>query len=374
MIVVMGFFQKRYLLAFILVVCTAFGFWFLADFAHFCMTPVVKGSSATVLVWIPRGMGAVEVTKTLEANGVLSEEETSAKKFIWLGKLTRQWKKLKAGEYRLSPSMSPVEILSMITSGKSVQHFLTIREGENIFEIATLIDKIGLGSKEKFILLSRDKKFLESLGFSPALGPSLEGYLFPDTYHVTRLMSPEEMVQLMVKQFQAFWNPAHDVRARALGMSRHAVVTLASIIEKETGASQERAMISSVFHNRLQKKMRLQSDPTTIYGIWERFQGNLRKEDLMAWSPFNTYVIPGLPIGPIGNPGTEAIEAALYPAESDYLFFVSHNDGTHEFTKNYSDHLKAVRRFQMDPKSRIGKSWRDFNRQGQGLKESSNPK
>jgi UPF0755 protein len=132
------------------------------------------------------------------------------------------------------------------------------------------------------------------------------------------------------------------------------------MIEKETGAPEERPLISSVFHNRLEKKMRLQSDPTTIYGIWDRYQGNLHKADLLERNEYNTYQIPGLPIGPISNPGKEALEAALYPAKSPFLYFVSHNDGTHEFTSPYQDHQAAVRRFQLDPKAKSGKSWRDL--------------
>ena len=145
-------------------------------------------------------------------------------------------------------------------------------------------------------------------------------------------------------------------------MSRHQVVTLASIVEKETGATSERPLISSIFHNRLRKHMRLQSDPTTIYGMWDRYAGKIHKSDLSTFSVYNTYTIPALPVGPIANPGKEAIHAALYPAQSDYLFFVSHNDGTHEFTRSYGEHTRAVGKFQLDPKAREGKSWRDLKK------------
>src|SRR6185312_975952 len=141
------------------------------------------------------------------------------------------------------------------------------------------------------------------------------------------------------------------------------------IIEKETGAPQERPMISSVFHNRLRKRMKLQSDPTTIYGIWKRYDGNIHKSDLSTQNPYNTYFVPALPVGPISNPGREAIRAALNPATSDYLYFVSHNDGTHEFSTTYENHTKAVKKFQLDAKARAGKSWRDLYKKNQALSQ-----
>jgi UPF0755 protein len=213
------------------------------------------------------------------------------------------------------------------------------------------------------------RAFMVSLGFQQnALPPTLEGYLYPDTYFFNKTISPEDMTRQMVRKFFSVWSKEFDTRATQLGMTRHQVVTLASIVEKETGAPNERPMISSVFHNRLKKHMRLQSDPTTIYGIWKRYKGNIHKRDLLESTPYNTYTVAALPVGPISNPGVEAIRAALHPAESPYLFFVSHNDGTHEFTKTFGEHTAAVKRFQLDPKAREGKSWRDLN---QNMKKHS---
>src|SRR5262249_52424466 len=160
------------------------------------------------------------------------------------------------------------------------------------------------------------------------LPPTLEGYLYPETYNFNKTQTVEDMIRQMVKKFFAEWTPEKSLQARQLGLNMHQAITLASIIEKETGAQAERPLISSVFHNRLKKRMKLQSDPTTIYGIWDRYDGNLHKADLSSENAYNTYFVAALPIGPIGNPGREAIEAALNPAASDYLFFVSHNDGT----------------------------------------------
>jgi UPF0755 protein len=210
----------------------------------------------------------------------------------------------------------------------------------------------------------RDPKLIASLPIKEH-PQTLEGYLFPDTYFLNKTMTAAEIIRGMVRKFAAVWGPDQDARAKELGMTQHQVITLASIIEKETGAPQERPLISSVFHNRLQKRMRLQSDPTTIYGIWDRYDGNLHKSDLSAQNPYNTYYVPALPIGPISNPGREAIRAALYPSPSNFLYFVSHNDGTHEFTSTYTQHINAVKRFQLNPRARDGKSWRDLTKKVQ---------
>jgi UPF0755 protein len=167
------------------------------------------------------------------------------------------------------------------------------------------------------------------------------------------------MARQMVKHFFDFWGKEQEQRARELNLSVHAIITLASIIEKETGAAEERAMISSVFHNRLKKRMKLQSDPTTIYGMWERFKGKIHKQDLFEKNSYNTYAVAALPEGPIGNPGKEAIQAALYPADTPFYYFVSHNDGTHEFSRTVEEHNQAVLKYQLDKKMREGKSWRD---------------
>jgi UPF0755 protein len=175
-------------------------------------------------------------------------------------------------------------------------------------------------------------------------------------------MTQEEILKAMVKRFQSAWGPNDEQKARELGLTRDQVITLASIVEKETGAPEERPIIAGVFHNRLAKKMRLQSDPTTIYGIWSKYKGNLHKSDLLDPTPYNTYTVPALPAGPISNPGAEAIRATLNPAVHHYLYFVSKNDGTHIFTGTYEDHSKAVTQFQIDRKAREGKSWRDLKK------------
>lgn len=341
--------------------------YFTIGTAMFAFSVVEPNSKKQVVIEIQKGLTPMEISLLLESENIIQ----SSRDFITLGKLTRQWRRIKAGEYKVSPSMTPIEVFSVITSGVSLIHPITVREGENIFEIAQDIENKNLGSKTSFLALCRNPVFIASLGLGKPSPSSLEGYLFPETYFFNRTMTQEEMVRQMVRRFLSLWTSEDEARARALGMTRHQVITLASIVEKETGAAGERPMISSVFHNRLKKRMRLQSDPTTIYGIWETYKGNIHRSDLMAHNPFNTYVIPALPMGPISNPGREAIRAALHPAESPYLFFVSHNDGTHEFTLTFREHTSAVRKFQLDPKARHGKSWRDLKRSVRSLGSGS---
>jgi UPF0755 protein len=260
--------------------------------------------------------------------------------------------------------MSPFAILLTFTSGISIVHPVTVREGENIYEIAQdLREKNLISSARTFLALCNNQEFIASLEHFKNDPPhSLEGYLLPDTYFLDRTLSEQDIAKKMVHHFFEFWGPDQEKQSQEKGIPRNNLITLASMIEKETGAAEERPLISSVFYNRLRKKMKLQSDPTTIYGIWNRYHGSLHKADLREKNEYNTYQISGLPAGPIANPGKEAISAALKPAESNFLYFVSHNDGTHEFTSNYADHLAAVRKFQLNPKAREGKSWRDLAR------------
>jgi UPF0755 protein len=351
--------------ALFLLMVTGLGFY-ATRFAFFVFSPIQSPNGQGAIVEITKGKSPKELTHFLVSNGVLKPEDEG--NFMLLGRVGRLWKRVKAGEYKFTPQMTPIEVFRILTSGVSLLHSLTVREGENMYEIADAVEKMGLAKHEVFLALCQDRKFMSSLGVPGLKDPrtkSLEGYLFPETYFLNKTMTAEDIIRGMVRKFSAVWGSEQEARAKALGMSQHEVLTLASMIEKETGAPQERPLISSVFHNRLQKKMRLQSDPTTIYGIWNRYDGNLHRADLSSETPYNTYYVPALPAGPIANPGREAIHAALFPSSSGFLYFVSHNDGTHEFTTSYEAHLNAVRKFQLDPKAREGKSWRDISRQKQ---------
>jgi len=333
-----------------------------AFFARFAFSPLKVDEKNTIRVQIRKGQGPHEISRILRSSGVLSSECDEAR-FFWLGRITREWNQVKAGEYEFSKSMSPFKIFSLLSSGISVARSVTVIEGENMYEIADHLEKQKLSSKQEFLKLCKSREFISSLGFDPSVIISLEGFLFPNTYNFNKTMSTQEIIRLMIKQYRTIWGAAEDSRARELGLTQYQAMTLASIIEKETGASQERPLIASVFFNRLKKKMRLQSDPTTIYGIWERYQGNLHKSDLLETTPYNTYAVAGLPLGPIANPGKEAIHAVLYPADSEYLYFVSHNNGTHQFSRTLEEHNLAVQKFQLDSKAREGKSWRDLEKQ-----------
>jgi UPF0755 protein len=324
--------------------------------ASFLSYPGTTGPSKTVFYEVKVLSRPANVTRDLEQLGVIS----NARLFYWYGRITGKLAKFRAGDYRFTTAMRPDEVMNIILSGISHGIPLTVPEGFSYTQISELVEATHPGMGTRFKELCVDKKFIASLGFVPA-PESLEGYLFPDTYLIGRQTPPEDVVRQMVRKYKGIFTPELARRAHEIGFSEHQAVTLASIVEKETGAKQERPLISSVFHNRLKKKMRLQTDPTVIYGI-KNYRGNITRKDLETFTPYNTYKIAGLPPGPIANPGKEAIYAALYPAESAYLYFVSHNDGTHEFTSTYEDHQKAVRQFQIDPKAREGKSWRDMNK------------
>ena len=239
--------------------------------------------------------------------------------------------------------MTPRRILATIVEGDVLLHRITIPEGFNLHQIAEAVARAGFGDAESFYEIATDPAVVAAAGFE---GQSLEGYLYPDTYSFPKGYSQSSIIDAMTQRFRDAVSDAWRSRAAEMGMSLHEVVTLASIIEKETGDPAERPLIASVFHNRLAKGMRLETDPTVIYGI-ENFDGNLTRRHLRTPTPYNTYRIRGLPPGPIASPGHAALEAALFPAVSDYLFFVSRNDGTHQFSRNLQDHQEAVRKYQL---------------------------
>jgi UPF0755 protein len=239
--------------------------------------------------------------------------------------------------------MTPAQILDILVQGRSILYRLTIPEGYTIDQIAHEIARQGLGTAEEIQKLATDPLVAQSYAID---AQTLEGYLFPDTYYFPKDVEPRKIIKKMVERFKAQFQPVWEQRAKALSFSVHQIVTLASIIEKETGAPSERPIIASVFHNRLKKKMRLESDPTVIYGI-PNFDGNIKRQHLQTRTPYNTYKIRGLPPGPIANPGSASIEAALYPDQTDFLYFVARKDGSHQFSTNINDHNRAVRKYQL---------------------------
>ena len=253
-------------------------------------------------------------------------------------------KQIMAGEFSLSPSMLPTEIILRLTSGETILYSLTIPEGYRITEIASLLETQGLANSEVFILQTQDKNLIKSMDIPT---DSLEGYLFPETYYLSKLTPEKKIVQKMVNTFKEKVLKSQLLKStKESPLSLHEIITLASLIEKETGLDSERKLISSVFHNRLRKNMRLQTDPTVIYAI-EKFDGNIRKRDLKIDSPYNTYRYKGLPPGPISSPGIKSIEAAIFPIKSNHLYFVSRQDGSHHFSSTLVEHNQAVKKYQL---------------------------
>lgn len=262
--------------------------------------------------------------------------------------------KFRAGSFTIPKGSNLRQVLQTLVYGQPNLTSITIPEGKNMYEIAKLFESAGIVKEKDFLEAVQHPDLISKLSIH---ANSLEGYLYPETYR----FAPNTPAKMVAKTMIDLFNErTKDINFDHPFLNRHQVIILASVVEKETGAKFERPTIAGVFTNRLKKRMRLQSDPTTIYGIWSRYSGNIRKADLLEVTPYNTYKIPALPAGPISNPSLEAIKAVLNPEEHSYLYFVSKNDGTHIFSKTYQDHNKAVEDFQKNNKARQGKSWRDL--------------
>jgi UPF0755 protein len=334
--------KSRTLLALLLITAAAIGIaaYRVIEWAEGPAVPLHDNPPSKVIL-IPDGSTFHQVAALLERERLIK----SGAAFIVLGRSQSADRKIHAGEYELNAGMAPAEILSRLLSGQVLLRSMTIPEGLTMGQIADLLEQHGLTDRTDFVRLGHDRTFIASLGLKVE---SLEGYLYPDTYKFPRSMKAKEVVAAMVEHFKQVFGPEMQARAQELKMSEHEVVTLASMIEKETGADDERPDISAVFHNRLKKHIPLQSDPTVIYGL-TGFDGNIRKKDLSSPSPYNTYTFTGLPPGPIANPGVEAIRATLYPSASRALYFVSRNDGTHQFSATLTEHNQAVEKYQKLP-------------------------
>lgn len=312
------------------------------------LRPVSEGDTSVALFEVEPGMGLSQVGRALEERGLVRD----ARVFKLLTRVRQADRLIQAGEYDLSPSMTPEEILERIRSGRVRTYTVVLPEGIRATEIAARLEAAGLARADAFLAVASDPAFAASLGIEAA---GLEGYLYPETYHLPRNLAPEAVARALVEQFFAAWRTV-EPRAAATGLSRHQIVTLASIVEKETAAPEERPLIAAVFLNRLARGMRLETDPTVIYGV-DDFDGNLTRAHLRdAGNPYNTYQIRGLPPGPIASPGASALEAVVSPAETEYLFFVSRNDGTHVFSKSYREHVQAVNHYQKNSRNRRRRS------------------
>ncbi len=297
--------------------------------------------SQSTLFEVPRGEGLGSVARRLKQEGIIQNRLA----FLAAYRLFYAPQTIKAGEYAFTSPVRARDILSALVEGRVHLHAVTIPEGLTGLEIAPLFAPVLADGESGFRSAFQDPAPIVAL--DPE-AKDLEGYLFPETYHVARGIPSAEAIQLMVAEFRSVLDERWRMRARTLGLSIRQVVTLASLIEKETAIDAEKPLVSAVFHNRLRLGMKLDCDPTIIYALKQMglFHGNLTKRDMLLDSPYNTYLHAGLPPGPICNPGKAAIEAALFPADESYLYFVSRNDGSHHFSRSFSEHQAAVRRFQ----------------------------
>jgi UPF0755 protein len=294
-------------------------------------------SGSPVVVEAPWGSSLGRIADILHQAGVVDHPRL----FMLAARLSGMSGRLRAGEYRLSPAMSYRRILESICRGKVLLRALVIPEGFTMHQIVRRAAARKLLNLDQALALLTDRDFIKSLGLK---APSLEGYLFPTTYLLPKNLGARAALTVMVRRFQAVWRELAP-QAKARGLSQRQAVILASIIEREAMLDSERPLISAVYHNRLKKGMRLQADPTVIYGM-ARFDGNLRKRDLGEDTPYNTYVHPGLPPGPICSPGRASLEAAVEPARTKDLYFVARGDGSHQFSRSYRAHVNAVNRYQ----------------------------
>jgi UPF0755 protein len=308
-----------------------------ASTLRWALSPALAAAPPVIFEVRP-GTSLGQVARDLEARGLIH----SAAAFKWLARYRNLDGALQVGEYELSASQAPREILMQIVEGRVVVYELVIPEGLTASQIALRLEAAGLANAAAFSTFAFDPASARSLGVE---GATLEGYLFPETYRLPHGLGVREVAKVLVDQFLQVWHEI-EPQARSQQLSMLEIVTLASIVEKETAVPDERPLIASVFRNRLRRGMRLETDPTVIYGIPD-FDGNLRRRDLEnAENPYNTYQIAGLPPGPIASPGADALRAVVNPAEGDYLFFVSRNDGTHVFSKTYAEHVRAVDQYQ----------------------------
>jgi UPF0755 protein len=295
------------------VLCLCLGAAAFVVFLYQYAVSPVHSSQISGVVWIRPGQSFPETVRQLQNAGFVKHPQL----FRWIARYRGDDRHIRAGEYQFQTSMTPKEILDALVSGKTLLHRVVIPEGSTMEKIGGILESVGLVSQQDFLQAASDPGLVEALGVE---GATLEGYLFPETYHFPRGVTAEEVIRKMVSVFRSVFIPRWKERAQTLGLSVREVVTLASMVEKET-------------------------DPTVIYGMKD-FDGNLTRGDLETFTPYNTYLINGLPPGPIANPGRASLEAVLYPSEKPYLYFVSKNNGSHHFSRTFSEHNQMVRRYQ----------------------------
>jgi UPF0755 protein len=328
------FFRKRKIFAIKILIFAAL--FYSGMLFYYSMTPIDK-KNENVVVDIPTGSSFFEVMEDLNKAGLIKHRFL----FYSLAVIKGARRNIRAGEYEMNMSLTPWKMIDKLVRGDVKIYKVVIPEDLSMREIADRLYEHKLINKDIFFDLARDKEFLQSLNIS---ADSIEGYLFPDTYYFERWMNTRRIMKTMVDTFWKKVTPEMIGRARDLKLDLNELITFASIIGKEAGNNAEKPVISAVFHNRIKRKMPLQSDPTAVYDL-DDFAGKIVRSHLRRKSPYNTYVIRGLPPGPIANPGVASFRAALYPADVNYLYFVSKRDGTHHFSSSLVEHNQAVNRY-----------------------------
>jgi UPF0755 protein len=300
-----------------------------------------QGFSGEQFADIEPGMGPSSIGARLVSLGIVRDRQTW-RVALWRSGASRH---LKAGEYRFDHAMTVDEVIGIIARGEVYLRPITFPEGLTVAQMAKIFETRGFGPASAFVAAASDPAPVAALDPEAR---TLEGYLFPDTYRLTRRTTAADLVTQMAERFVAQWTPDRQAALAARGLTLRQLVTIASIVEKETAKPDERPMVSAVYQNRLKIRMGLQCDPTVIYALERvgRYTGNLTRADLSFDSPYNTYRYAGLPPGPIAAPGLASLDAALNPAPVDYLYFVSRNDGSHAFAVSLDDHNRNVHRYQ----------------------------
>jgi len=304
-------------------------------------SPLHVGNKS-VEVKIPKGATFREAVEIFCKEGIIHDRTF----FLIIGRITGLDRKIRAGYYSIFKSMNTIDLLKILRRGQIIEYAVTIVEGDSLWEVAEKLSGKGIATQEQFFDLASDRDFLTSFDIEAS---TFEGYLFPDTYNIPKGMEPEEAIGMMINTFREKYSDKLEERAEELDFTEREVLTLASIIEKEAITDEERPVISAVYHNRLKKRMRLQADPTAIYGV-KSSKEKITSSDIRKKTPYNTYVIKGLPPGPIASPGLKSIKAALYPADVPYIYFVSNNDGTHRFSVTAKEHEAAVNSYRKKKK------------------------
>lgn len=306
------------------------------------LTPYRGYPEAEKFIDVAPGTGPRSIGAALAAAGVVKDPLTF-RVALWL---TGRARELKAGEYRFAAPVSALQVVAVLADGAIYTRPVTFREGLTIAEMADVYAESGLGSRDDFLAAARDVSLISDLDPEAR---DLEGYLFPDTYPVPRKTAASTLVAQMVRGFRGALPPPLIAKAKADGLSVRQVVTLAALVEKETAQDAERPLVAAVYRNRHEIGMGMQADPTVIYALQQagRWDGNLSRDDLQFDSPYNTYRYGGLPPGPIAAPGRRALEATVSPADVDYLYFVSRNDGTHVFATTLAEHNRNVFEWQV---------------------------